>query len=316
MTQNQAQHWSEYWSRGCLTSLPQDFAANYDGELAAFWKGHFRAAPAAGSLIDLCTGNGAIALLAAEFARTEGLDLDITAVDAATIRPDLIAGRFPDQARLLENIRFISDCRIEDLDLEADYDLATSQYGLEYCAHEATAVRVARLLRPGGQLVLVCHSAGSDIMAFMQRERDDYQLLEDQAYFETLHAFLDGKSQHVAFVTRLRAVQGALEPRYRAAESALLRSVLEALGGILAMSAEHLQESRRHLEAYYWQLRHGMERLQDMLRVNQALAEDPGWIRVFETAGLVLQDSGEIRYRAQHKAGDYHVFRKPGMQEH
>ena len=78
-------HWSEYWSRGCLTSLPEDFAANYDGEIAEFWRNAFQSVPAGGSVIDLCTGNGAIALLAAEYATREEQDLSITAVDGATV---------------------------------------------------------------------------------------------------------------------------------------------------------------------------------------------------------------------------------------
>ena len=51
-----------------MTSLPQDFAANYDGEVAEFWQAAFAQVPPAGRMIDLCTGNGAIALLAVAYA--------------------------------------------------------------------------------------------------------------------------------------------------------------------------------------------------------------------------------------------------------
>ena len=84
MNATQSDHWSDYWSRGSLTSLPQDFAANYDGEVAEFWQGAFSGLDDTGRMIDLCTGNGAIALLAAEYFASEKPDIEIVAVDATT----------------------------------------------------------------------------------------------------------------------------------------------------------------------------------------------------------------------------------------
>lgn len=311
VTENPTAHWSDYWSRGCLTSLPQDFAANYDGELRSFWQRHFAWVPDGGRLVDLCTGNGAIALLAAEYAREHGQPLDITAVDAARIRPDLIAAQFPDQASLLERIEFVSGVRIEDLALDRQFDLAASQYGLEYCAHEPAARSVAGLLKPGGRLVMVCHAGDSDILAYMSREREEYRLLEELGLFTTLRAYLDREISHGELTAGLRRVRDRLLPEFRSSGSALFRSVLETLGGILAMPGERLEASRGHLEAYYGQARHGLDRLRDMLRVNRELTDDPGWVRVFTDAGLVPVESGALRYRGRHHAGDFHVFEKP-----
>jgi len=311
MTDTPSEHWSDYWSRGCLTSLPQDFAANYDGEVAEFWHAAFRAMPSGGRMIDLCTGNGAIALLAAGFARAIAQPMQITAVDAAQVNPEFIAERFPDQARLLEDIRFISPCRIEELELEAQFDLATSQYGIEYCDWEPAAARVAQLLKPGGRLLMVCHAAGSDIVAYTEREQGEFRQLEALGFFASIRAYLDRKTGHAVLTATLKAVQTQLQKEFSRSGSPLYRSVLEMLRGALAMPEARLDNSRVHLEAYYRQTRHGFERLVDMLRVNQALKDDPGWTRVFEAAGLVAEESGRIRYRGQHHAGDFHAFRKP-----
>lgn len=311
MTDTPSEYWSDYWSRGCLTSLPQDFAANYDGEVSEFWHAAFQALPPRGQVIDLCTGNGAIALLAAGFAQANARPMQITAVDEARVSPESIVARFPDQAALLEQIHFLSPCRIEDLDLETQFDLATSQYGIEYCDWQLAAARVAQLLKPGGRLLMVCHSASSDIMAYMQREQTEFQQLEALGFFSSIRAYLDRNTDHAALLATLRAVQSQLQIAFSHSGSALYRSVLEMLKGALAMPEARLDNSRAHLEAYYLQTRHGFNRLADMLRVNQALKDDPGWTRVFEAAGLVAEESGQIRYRGQHHAGDFHAFRKP-----
>jgi len=311
MTENTADHWSDYWSLGCLTSLPQDFKANYDGEVRAFWESQFETTPTGGSLIDLCTGNGAVALLAAGFALSRNRALEVTAVDAATVRPDIIATRFPDQATLLDRIRFISGVRVETLDLEQQFDLVTSQYGIEYCDHESAAASVARLLKPGGRLVMVCHSAGSDIMAFMQRECEEYALLEELGLFEAIGAYLAKEIPHRELAEALQQVQARLYPEFQARESSLFRSVLETVGGILAMPSGRLEASGAHLQAYHDRVRHGKDRLEDMLRVNRDLAAHPDWVDVFEKAGLEASGSGEIRYRGSHHAGDYFMYSKP-----
>jgi ubiquinone/menaquinone biosynthesis C-methylase UbiE len=310
-----SEHWSDYWSRGCLTSLPQDFVANYDGEVRAFWEKRFRSVPNGGKVIDLCTGNGAVALLAAGYAEQQKRQYDVTAVDAAAIRPDVIAERFPAQAALLGSIHFISNVRVEDLDIAQQFDLVTSQYGLEYTDHSAAAPRVARLLKPGALLVMVTHAADSDILAYMRREEAEYDRLRRTGLLKALQGYLENDIDHDKLTRRLGKIQSQLAPDFRQSGSPLLRSVLETLGGIIAMPPDRLAASRQHLQAYYDQTLHGMNRLRDMLRVNETLAADPEWTGVFERAGLSPVETGDLTYRGQHHAGAFHVFRKPPEQE-
>ena len=61
--------WSDYWAAGNLTSLPSDFAHNYDGEIKAFWFKIFDDLPDKSAILDVCTGNGAVAYLALDFAK-------------------------------------------------------------------------------------------------------------------------------------------------------------------------------------------------------------------------------------------------------
>jgi len=312
MTAAQSDHWSDYWSQGCLTSLPQDFDANYDGEVAAFWLDAFREIPVPGRMIDLCTGNGAIALLAAEFSIREDSDLEIVAVDAASISSDAIAEKYPDQLEPLQKIRFISDCRVEDIQLPSDsFDLVSSQYGIEYCVWEQAAHQVFRLLKPGGQLVMVNHTATSDIMKFMEQEHQEYSMLKKSGFFSSIDGYLQGKIQYGSMHSTLSNLYGILSRVLQNGGPPLFRSVHAMLKGALSLNELALEQRRVHLQKYYAQTRYGFDRLTDMLRVNHAIQSDPEWYSVFESAGLELLDSGEIRYHGQHHAGGFLKFRKP-----
>jgi len=312
MTTGNSDHWSDYWSRGCMTSLPQDFAANYDGEVAEFWQAAFAEVPPAGRMIDLCTGNGAIALLAVAYANKTDQDIEVTAVDAATISSEALAKKFPDQAQALKTIRFISNTRVEDLQLEsAGFDLVTSQFGIEYCDWQQAAVQVERILKPGGSLVMVHHTATSDILKFMEQEHREYALLEQLNLFSSMQQYLQGELEFEMFRTTLGNAGDNLDNIFQRTQSPLFGSVLGALGGILNLGEAELAARKGELDEYHGQLRHGFDRLADMLRVNKAIAGDSQWHSVFGSAGLELQKEGEIRYRGQHHAGGYLVFRKP-----
>lgn len=307
-----SKHWSEYWASGQLTSLPADFAANYDGEIAAFWEQQFARVPAGGRVLDLCTGNGAIALLAAMYFEAQQRDVAVTAVDAAKISPARMAHRHPDLDAAISKIIFIDQSPVETLALPGGaFDLVTSQYGIEYCDWAAAAAQAARLLRPGGRLALVCHAASSDIVATMERESRDYELLASLGLLKGMRRFLDGTLSFSRLRKLLQATHAELLRAYRATRPPLFAHVLKTLEGVLQLDQAQLRARRMELAAFVDRLEQGQLRLADMLRVNRAIHEAPEWHRVFESAGLRLLDSQEILYRGQHRSGHAYVFERP-----
>ncbi|HEY9119557.1 MAG TPA: hypothetical protein VIN33_07345, partial [Marinobacter sp.] len=56
-----------YWRQGHLTSLPCGFSLNYDGEFLQFWHQQFALLGAGACVLDVCSGNGSIALLARDY---------------------------------------------------------------------------------------------------------------------------------------------------------------------------------------------------------------------------------------------------------
>ena len=312
MKPNTSEHWSEYWSAGRLTSLPDDFAANYEGEIADFWADQFADVPEGGKVVDLCTGNGAIALLAARYLQSQGRAAEILAVDAARVSPEAVEKAHPDVKELIASVTFIGESPVESLALpEGSADLVTSQYGIEYCDWEEAAAKVAALLKPGGRLALVCHAATSDIVATMEAEAEGYAQLAAVDFPRAIRRFLSGTLSYARFRRHLQKVRADLVARWRLTGMPLYAFVLQMIDGALNMTEERLRAHRLQLAGFARQLALGEARPADMLRVNRAIHNEPEWYRVFERSGLELQDTRELLYKGRHRAGQAYRFSKP-----
>lgn len=311
MTQVQrSQHWSEYWAAGSLTSLPQDFVSNYDGEIAEFWHAQFCHVPDHGKMLDLCTGNGAILLLAESWSRSESVSVELSGVDAAEINPLAIAEKFPEQAPLLSSLKLISNCRVEDIDLPtATFDLVTSQYGIEYCDWPRAAAQVFRLLKPGGRFAFLSHAVSTDIIKYMEDEWLEYETLAELKFLSSIEQYVEGELKFLDFqkvMKNSRAILSGQNP-----SSPFRSAILNMLASVAHMDEVAVRQSRTRLDHFQREISHGRERLKDLLRVNRAIQSDPGWYQVFEQQGLGLVDSGDILYRGVHNSGRYHCFVKP-----
>ena len=160
-----AEQWSEYWRKGTITTFHGRFGQNYDGKVRDHWHAILDPLPTGARIVDLATGNGAIALLAAQHARRNDKKFEITAVDYAEIDP---AGLFADTAFAgdLRDIRFLSNTSIEATSLpDHAYDLAMSQFGFEYADADAAVSEVDRVLkRRGAVFAAMIHHADSAIV--------------------------------------------------------------------------------------------------------------------------------------------------------
>ena len=161
-----AQEWSRFWERGTLTTFEGHFSENYDAEIRDFWWSQFAPLPAGATVVDLATGNGAVALLAARFAREHERPLHITGVDSATIDAARVRAAWPALAADVDSIALRGGVPLEATGLEAgSVDLVTSQYGFEYGDSAAGSREIARILRPGGRVAMIVHHDGSAILS-------------------------------------------------------------------------------------------------------------------------------------------------------
>jgi len=114
-------------------------------------------------VLDIATGNGAIAVLAAEVARDSGKTLTISATDLAAINSNVSGD--DDAVALRAKVKFRSHTPCEKQPFQDDsVDLVTSQFGFEYSDITRTVAEARRILKPGGQFIAISHHAESTLI--------------------------------------------------------------------------------------------------------------------------------------------------------
>ncbi len=146
--------WSQYWQydriASCFDGAGQ---TNYSDEIAGGWRAFFADLPEGACILDLCTGNGAAALLAAE----DGRAARIVAVDQAEIDPPAFVSR---HAALYARIEFRGRTDVEALPFgDGGFDAVVSQYGIEYSDLTRSLPEAVRMVAPGGRIRFVVHAA-------------------------------------------------------------------------------------------------------------------------------------------------------------
>ena len=179
--------WSRYWKQDVLHSLPGSFDGNYAGEIGRFWRRQFAPLDASHRVLDIATGNGAIPQLVCQACSSDMPRVD--AIDLAEVMPDWVASQ-PLQCRAA--LHFHAGASAEALPFaDASFELATSQYGIEYCDAARAAAELVRVLKPGGRVALLLHHRGSRLAEVAREElRLADWLLRDQGFLDRLDAIV------------------------------------------------------------------------------------------------------------------------------
>ena len=153
--------------------------SNYDERIAGGWRTFFQALPERSRILDLCTGNGAIATIAAEAGAALGKDFSVTGVDLADIDPLKFVPRYGEAARTISFKGKVDCARLPFGD--AAFDAVVSQYGIEYSDLERSLAEAVRVLAPGGKMRLGTHAAEGSVVAGAQRMIADADFLTNDA---------------------------------------------------------------------------------------------------------------------------------------
>ncbi len=179
--------WDRYWAYGNLHSFSQVTRGNYGGDIAAFWQERFETLPDGACVVDVATGNGAVALLALDTAAATGRRFTVHGTDLAAIDP-VTQVTEEDVRERLARIHFHPRIPAEALPFaDATVDLVCSQFGLEYSDTARSIPELARVLRPGGHAALILHHGDS---SFVRSARDeargiDYVVDDARVYLKT-----------------------------------------------------------------------------------------------------------------------------------
>ena len=167
--------WDRYWQADRIASCFDVIGRNYDEALLHEWRVFFKLFENGARLLDLCTGNGAIALVAAEVSAAHDKSFLIEAVDSAAIDPPRHVSR---EANHFQAIHFHAKTSVEVLPFpDAAFDAVFSQYGVEYANLQAALAEAARVLAPSGRLRFVLHAAEGQVALGSSSEISDCRQL-------------------------------------------------------------------------------------------------------------------------------------------
>ena len=195
-----AEVWDGYWHGG-----PNDAAFDGCGArhpiILSFWDEYFRAVKdqyEALRVIDIASGNGAV-VNSAKIA-FGGKPADFTCVDVSSSAISLVEKLFPGVHGI------VTDARSIPLD-SGSYDIAVSQFGMEYAGLDAID-EVTRLIAPGGQIALLLHNRAGDIYRRCSTSLKALEQLQESMFIpDAITLFEEG----------FAAVRGADRAKYEAA---------------------------------------------------------------------------------------------------
>ncbi len=306
------EHWSSYWQTGVLTSLPQDFPVNYDGEIADYWRAIL--SPLSGSVhvVDVCTGNLALPLLMMTELNRADLELQITAIDKAIIDKEAIGNRFPKVVTALQNVNVYDHTDVININqvLDEPVDLITSQYGIEYADTDAVAQPLYDALKEGGRLAFVAHATDSAVTAYMEQEKQVFDELTEMHLFELLAEFGSGKITPVMFQQEAKRQVKILGLKVKSQPRQLTQIIYQALESINIMSIKQLIDQKDKIRLFGEQHWQAQLRAVDLLKVITKMQRDPLWYLPFEDCGFQLMNRQTIIYQGKHHAGVGYLFMK------
>ncbi len=173
--------WDNYWSQGNIHSLSTAFSGNYAGAIADFWKQQFALLPKNSVILDVGTGNGGIAFLAAEASLKDNKKFKIYAMDLADIDPAKAVELHPELAELIEQIEFLGKTSVTELPYaDQQFDFIMGQYSIEYTPIEKTLPELRRVLKTDGKMAFAVHHQDSVVMATTKDELTQAEILFDR----------------------------------------------------------------------------------------------------------------------------------------
>jgi ubiquinone/menaquinone biosynthesis C-methylase UbiE len=214
--------WSKFWRDDNLSACTRDDDTT-DGMLQQEWRSFFSSLNDKASILDLGTGNGALALMAiaSETQETDNCrSFDVHGCDLAAIEP----GHYvKSRAEDLAQIQFHAETAMEKLPFgDASYDAVCGQYALEYSDVSESVPELMRVLRSGGSLQFLLHDATGAL-----HQRNQLQWQQTQTLLQS-ELFAGTRSMLMAVVAGESASQpGTLEEGMRAIAS--LKDIMDRL---------------------------------------------------------------------------------------
>ncbi|HVR81109.1 MAG TPA: class I SAM-dependent methyltransferase [Luteimonas sp.] len=244
------EQWETYYRGGMIATCPTGPDGGYDLEVRDAWVEFFSMLPEGARILDVGTGNGVVALIAAETASARGRNWEIHGTDLAQIDPPR---HVPDGARRLAGIAFHAGVATEHLPFEAEsFDAVSGHYALEYTDTAAALAEIHRVLKSSGDAQFVIHSTESLLVLNARRSllEADLVLAETKVY-RRLHRLVTMEQVTPGTTQRVTAdLRAAIQTLKQALQQA--RQVVGS-GGVLSVALDAVQKllaARKEMKAH------------------------------------------------------------------
>ena len=268
--------WSLYWSEDRLYSCVAHSSDEDQKVLDTLWHGFSQALDPKSRLLDLATGNGAVA----HAMLSVNKDLQIDAIDKASIDPN----KSLKDAGDLSGVNFHSDVDLFDLSYEAsEFDAITSQFGIEYAGLIEASIHVMSYLKIGGRFQFVIHHANSDIIESSKKKISELeQLTKKSGVLDTLIAVLGGKAEFAQLESEGQKYLMQEQPR----SEQISGQVFAGIERIINNFAINPQSSLELGVSMDLRIRSELMRLQQLIKAGQTEAAMTSWLEKVSTQGL------------------------------
>ena len=314
MTRNKSdeESWNKYWEHGFLTSCRNAFSGNYDGSLKTVWEDFLLQLPHGARILDICTGNGAIAIIANELSLEKGLAFEIHGIDSAAIRP---METVKTDRHLLEGIVFHGETPAEQTPFEDRiFQAITGQYAFEYTDEKRCISELARVMAAGGALQLVIHHTESIVMETSREEvRNGRIIFEETGIFDHAQSMMkimgeaDTPDARKALASnpdaernrnQLNEAAGRLSEALRSsAHPQLLQMAMDKVAEAYRMLDEKGPEAAlEHLGTSQQMLTANIARLEDLMAAGRSPDQIDAILGNLDSAGFETRPAEEIRH--------------------
>jgi SAM-dependent methyltransferase len=267
------EHWETYYRGGALATCPTGPDSSYDQELREVWRAFFGTLTDDARILDVGTGNGAVALIALETAAELGRRWDIHAADLARIDPPR---HVPDGARRFAGITFHAGVATEELPFpDAHFDAVSGHYALEYSDTGRALAQIQRVLKPESRAQFIIHHSGSRLIRTgLVSLREAELVFNELKVYRRLRRLLEtdhlspaaAKKAGVELQSAIRVMKLALPQAQQAGGGRLLAVTLDAVKKLLqARTSQRPEAVGLEIKQAEGELRAGVRRLKDLV---------------------------------------------------